>query len=365
MPTVITPVVTDAGFDAAINLSSSGLQLDITHVAISGVDKFTPNALSTIPHRTEKTTIAGSIKTGTGAFLVSVYLPSFSGAAYNVTAIGFYAGDPDAGGVLVAVYSHPTATIFQRNSLDWVGQFALKLTRVPNDSVGVVVDPQASIAVGLLQQHLINANPHAQYLMKLGLADALPTTDIGVIWHDYYNSLMSWQVFNQNGANYIGYASIYVGRLEPDSQPTARPGKLKTGSSNVNKVARSSLWNWALHNGLVVPLGSWDQGMNAYADNGNGTFRTPDLRAENMRIFDDGRGVDLSRAFTSWQNGQMPEHVHLAGSYHFGSGGLYASSAGSAGGSDVIYNYTEPTGGTSNGSENRSRNFVQLGSIQI
>lgn len=170
MPTVIAPVVTDAGFDAAVNLSGNGLHLDITHVAISGTDKFTPNAASTIPHRSEKAPIAGSIKTGTDSFLVSVYMPSYSGAAYNVTAIGFYAGDPDAGGVLVAVYSHPTATIFQRNSLDWVGQFALKLTRVPNDSVGVVVDPQASIAIGLLNQHVSSADPHPQYLTIQELA---------------------------------------------------------------------------------------------------------------------------------------------------------------------------------------------------
>lgn len=170
MPTVISPVITDAGLAAAINMASNGLQLQITHVVI-GTGKYNPGYTSVITNRTEKATIAGAVGTGAGAFLVSAYMPSFAGVAYNVSEIAFYAGDPDAGGVCFAIYSHPTEIMFQRNSLDWVGQFALQLVRVPAGSVGVVVDPQASLAVALLSQHLNDANPHPQYVKLVTLAE--------------------------------------------------------------------------------------------------------------------------------------------------------------------------------------------------
>jgi len=192
----------------------------------------------------------------------------------------------------------------QRNTLDYVAQFAVQLSRVPVGSVTVTVDPSGALSLALMAQHEGKANPHTQYLRKYGTGVALPTADVGVIWHDDFNSLMTWQVFNANGAAYTGYASQYVGRLEPDAQPTARRGKVKTGAANLSKVTEAPLWNWALHNGLVVPLGSWAQGMNAFADNGDGTFRVQDVRAEHIRIFDDGRGIDTSRAFTAWQAGQ-------------------------------------------------------------
>jgi hypothetical protein len=239
-----------------------------------------------------------------------------------------------------------------------------------DDEVGTGVDDARAVTPKKLKNKLINlilahemeADPHPQYVRCLTSGVALPTANEGVIWHDDYNSLMRWQVFNQNGANYTGYASIYVGRVELDAQPTARAGKVKTGFSNLNKVTRASLWNWALHNGLVVPLGSWTQGMNAYADNGDGTFRGPDLRAETLRLYDDGRGVDVGRAFLDWQAGQMPWHTHAYT--------RFASTQPQSGEDTWCWtgtfgDQTGGAGGTSNGSENRMRNAAQLGTIQI
>lgn len=291
MPTVISPVITDAGLAAAINMASNGLQLQITHVVI-GTGKYNPGYTSVITNRTEKATIAGAVGTGAGAFLVSAYMPAFGGVAYNVSEIAFYAGDPDAGGIAFAIYSHPTAIMFQRNSLDWVGQFALQLVRVPAGSVGVVVDPQASLAVALLSQHLNDANPHPQYIRKYGAGVALPTVDIGTIWHDDYNSLMRWQVFSNNGAAFAGYASVDVGHVKRGPGPTTLKGTLRSGALSYSKATYAAVWHRALHEGLVVAAGGWFPGGHCYLDNGDGTMRIPDLRAAFGRMYDDGAGID-------------------------------------------------------------------------
>lgn len=192
----------------------------------------------------------------------------------------------------------------------------------------------------------------------------LPTVNIGPIWHDDYNQWMTWQIFNANGAAYTGYATINVGQLIPDGQPSQRTGRLRSGGY-YSKTAYAAIWNWALHNGLVVALGSWTQGMWAFADNGDGTFRTPDIRGEFMRIYDDSRGVDTARtAFTQWQNWQLANHSHTtpmsiqAGTYATGSPWYVTATSTAAG-------VTGSTGGTTNNSENRVRNFAQYGSIQF
>lgn len=192
---------------------------------------------------------------------------------------------------------------------------------------------------------------------------ALPTVDIGPIWHDDYNQWMTWQTFNANGATYTGYASVNVGQLIPDGQASQRTGRLRSGGS-YSKTTYAAIWNWALHNNLVVALGSWSQGMWAFADNGDGTFRTPDIRGEFMRIYDDGRGIDTARtSFIQWQNWQYPSHSHTIAAYSdYGTDYSHVAGGWPQGGGTVT---TSTSGGTTNGSENRVRNFAQYGSIQF
>ncbi|TCJ96126.1 tail collar domain [Volucribacter psittacicida] len=75
------------------------------------------------------------------------------------------------------------------------------------------------------------------------------------------------------------------------------------------------------------------------AGNGSTTFNLPDLRGEFVRGFDDGRGVDSSRGFGSWQNDEIKEHKHQLkingvaagnvgpweGALHTGSGKEYST----------------------------------------
>ncbi|MCD1265528.1 hypothetical protein B5M44_20700 [Shinella sumterensis] len=135
----------------------------------------------------------------------------------------------------------------------------------------------------------------------IGQGAPLPTSDVGPIWHADYASVMTWQVFNANGAAYTGYASSGIGMPFMDGRSTARTGYLKRNGASLSKTTYAALWAWAQHNGRVVAIGDWAAGAYVFADNGNGTFKLPDNRGEFERLWDDGRGVDTGRTFGSSQ----------------------------------------------------------------
>lgn len=130
----------------------------------------------------------------------------------------------------------------------------------------------------------------------------LPSKDIGPIWHEKYASMMQWVVYDKNGANYAGYASINIGRIPTETQPVLRTGYIRSGASSYNQATYPALFNWAKHNGLVKPKATWSAGTLFYRDNGDGTFTPPDVRGEFSRYWDDGRNIDGAREFGTWQD---------------------------------------------------------------
>ncbi|MGN7710758.1 hypothetical protein [Agrobacterium radiobacter] len=142
----------------------------------------------------------------------------------------------------------------------------------------------------------------------IAAGEPLPAENIGPIWHDTYKSVMTWQSFTANGAAYAGYASVEVGI--PAYDLVLRPGFLKLNGASFQKTAYVGLWNWARHNGLVVATGTWSAGPYVFQDNGDGTFRIPDVRGEFFRSADDGRGVDGGRTVGSWQANMTASHAH-------------------------------------------------------
>lgn len=149
------------------------------------------------------------------------------------------------------------------------------------------------------------------YIKHFNPGAALPVTDIGPIWHDDYNSVMTWQVFTANGAAYTGYASVLIGSLLLDTQPTARAGYVKSGVTNLSRTTYAALRAWAMHNGRAVAVGSWLAGNLQIADNADGvTFRIWDIRGETVSIFDDGRGRDSSATFGTFAGDTTRSHTH-------------------------------------------------------
>lgn len=152
---------------------------------------------------------------------------------------------------------------------------------------------------------------------------ALPTENIGPIWHPDYNSIMTWQVFNANGANYTGYASVLIGGFLLDTQPTPRTGYVKNGTPNLSRNTYAALRAWAQHNGIMVDAGVWAAGKIVVCDNPDGlTFKIYDVRGEGLRIWDDSRGVDSGRVFGSWQTGSPVSHDNTGGTTSFDTVGL-------------------------------------------
>jgi len=211
-------------------------------------------------------------------------------------------------------------------------------------------------------------------LRRLVAGAALPTSDIGPIWHDGYQSIMTWQVFDQNGADYTGYASQFVGKFMPDSQPVARAGHVKSSGIDLGDASYPALRAWAQHHGLMVPIAGWASGPFHFGDNGDGTFRTPDIRAETVRLYDDGRGLDVGRAFGDHQMDAFQGHVHVMRSGTSGgsndnsrfsrkvtSAKLSTSSSVVSGG----YGAEGGNGAPRTAAETRSRNFTQLGIIKF
>ncbi len=166
-------------------------------------------------------------------------------------------------------------------------------------------------AVPLVQAMQIAADAVSDRFFTSG--EALPTSNVGPIWHDDYNSLMTWQSFTANGASYTGYASQFVGRIEMDTQPTARTGYKRVGSETLalSRSQFAALRAWGLHNGRFVAVGVWQAGTLLMADNADGvTFRAFDVRGEFPRFWDDGLGVDAGRLLGTWQDSENKSHNH-------------------------------------------------------
>lgn len=197
----------------------------------------------------------------------------------------------------------------------------------------------------------------------------LPASNIGPIWHDDYNSIMTWKAFTANGAAYTGYASVLVGSLLLDAQPTPRTGYVKNGTSNLNRATYAALRGWAMHNGIMVASGVWAAGQIAVCDNVDGTtFKIYDVRGEFPRFWDDSRGIDSGRVFGSGQTQDVGPHPHTvtspataSGSGSTNPGGVFKGSSGDAGN----YGSVSVTSQNNTGTETRPRNVAFAGMVKF
>lgn len=137
---------------------------------------------------------------------------------------------------------------------------------------------------------------------------ALPTADIGPIWHDDYADVMTWRTI---GA-YTGYASVNLAVVSHCAAASAvPPGWRKRNGALLSRVTYAALF------GAI--------GTTYGAGDGASTFALPDDRGYSDRGYDDGRGVDSGRTIGSYQADQNKSHSH---SYN-GRGNTFAAPAGS------------------------------------
>ena len=195
------------------------------------------------------------------------------------------------------------------SSLDGPGGGPIQFSATPQFPTPSLGDADTSAATTEFVSQAISASRSqtlSEVKWRFSAAEPLPTLDIGPIWHDTYNSWMTWQSFTNNGANYTGYASVHIGSLLADTQPSPRAGFVASGSLTLSRTTYAALRAWAMHNGIYTSSGAWQAGGIQCADNADGTtFRIYDIRGEFPRFWDNGRGADSGRAFGSWQKGSI------------------------------------------------------------
>lgn len=171
MAAQIDPYLTDVGLAAAIDARKNGLALSITHVALGSgrYNSSTSGASKTaMVARKESVTIPAGTVSGTGGFSCDVIFPEWAGASYDATELGFFAGNPAAGGKLIFVWSSTTEVLVQRNLLQFAASFIFQLTRAPSDTITVQLDSQSSLAAALIGIHEGKDDPHPRYIRRDG-----------------------------------------------------------------------------------------------------------------------------------------------------------------------------------------------------
>lgn len=212
-------------------------------------------------------------------------------------------------------------------------------------------------AASLDAQRAILGNPMRVYAAGV----ALPTSNIGPIWHADYAAVMTWQVYSANGASFTGYASENIGDLLTPGGSTARTGLLKANGADLSTTTYARLYNWAKHNGLVVASGDWTAGMEKYRENGGGTFRLPDLRGRFLRVWADGGSIDSGRAFGTTQTHMIENHAHTVNGLSLT--GVLGAEAGT-GWAPTTLTTSNPSTGTA-GAETRPLNTAVLVAIKF
>lgn len=186
----------------------------------------------------------------------------------------------------------------------------------------------------------------------LASGDPLPSENIGPIFHEDYGGILTWKIFNANGANYEGYASVDIGMFANHGASVAPTGWLKRNGAMLLKADFPALWNWALHSGLVV---AWAAGKISFENVDTDNFKLPDTRGYFDRPWADGASMDSGRTFGSVQGDDNKGHTHAATGLTFTGSALpghshtIRSSAGSGGGASAQAN---PSGGGGDGGSN-------------
>lgn len=91
---------------------------------------------------------------------------------------------------------------------------------------------------------------------------------------------------------------------------TPLAGTIKVNGALLSRATYSRLWTFAQASGNIsADDGSWISGGFSPGD-GTTTFRIPDYRGYHLRMWDDGRGVDVGRAIGSVQADQLLAHSH-------------------------------------------------------
>jgi len=297
-------ILTAAGQAKLANAVALGVPLKITHMAVGDGNgqPVTPNAAQTALVRERRRAPINTLfqdPTNQSQLVAEQIIPENVGDWW-IREAGIFSED----GTLIGIANTPdTYKPLLSSGAGRTQVIRIVLIVSDTSAVELKIDPSVVLAT----REYIDKS----VLPRFKSGQSLPTTDIGVIWVDDWGSLAYWQVFNQNGANWAGYATHMIGQSYMDTRATPRKGSIKTGSQTLSKTTYAALRAYCQHHGRLVAVGAWKAGELTAADNADGTtFRIWDERGQFMRIFNDGSNIDQGRVFGSKQNDAIQGHAH-------------------------------------------------------
>lgn len=176
----------------------------------------------------------------------------------------------------------------------------------------------------------------------------------GMTWVD--TSAAKWRIMFYDGASDVQLAEVDPATHEKTPEASGVPtGTVAWFAANTPPtgflVADGSAISRTAYSDLFAAIGS------AFGvGDGSTTFNLPDLRGEFIRGWDNGRGVDVGRAFGSWQDHEIEAHTHTYNEAIYGGVGN--------GGFDGAIDNLSTTGATG-GDETRPRNVALLPMIKF
>lgn len=162
MAQTIIFTITEAGKQAALdaNADSAQLKINLTQVAVgTGKRTVTGNESALLTEVKRGSIVSGDVEVSSNTLRFTSSMTS--DAITDIYEVGLMTDD----NVLFALASSTTDPLFSLHpNITFVIGFGLSLSDVAADSVTVTTDPNGTLAVVIMEQHLAALDPHPQYL---------------------------------------------------------------------------------------------------------------------------------------------------------------------------------------------------------
>lgn len=165
--------ITEAGRLAALDANKNGISLSLKTLAV-GTSRYQATGKETsLKQEVARTPVISSgveKQSGTLRFSASLNSPT----TRNIFEVGLLTSDNK----LFAIASDYLNDLFTIHAnVTFVGSFGLSLDGIDADNIKVVVDPDSSIALKVVEDHVAAPNPHPQYANSKSFNDLKSTVD--------------------------------------------------------------------------------------------------------------------------------------------------------------------------------------------
>lgn len=174
MSVSINMTITNAGFQAIFNANNTGVELNLTHLQLGSGQRTTDKSETTLVSPIQFQAITAAERPSLNQVRMSAVFPITQ--TYDICEIGIWAGEPGtSGSVLFAYWASPDGKLVTTApGVDFVFTHDMTMDQSVADSINVVIDPNASSFLSLLNLHLNDAgDPHSQYLKKTDFSSAI------------------------------------------------------------------------------------------------------------------------------------------------------------------------------------------------